>query len=650
MSLSAGNTQSSLHTSHHRPPTPPLNPHDNPSRRWTSAIPLNTHLESSSTSPQYKERRSFFSDIPISSRLPPLNLHSAGARSFSFKPKLPVLEPSTANMNDMQTFGDSFGDFYDTTFTQSDMSNHESLASLQTYEHHYGGNNPASNSNYVDPQSSLFAGNFRGTALSLGQAHSHTDTQAYNNDNYMPEANAPFQLYRPVAVSQGHAGLSNNIYAPTKVYNNFDFMAQNVQDYANVPQQHVASTPPPRTEHQAFDSSFSSGYTDYELPTQAYNHSTTGHNSSFVGDFASGSSHLPGSHNSAEQTIDHDIEDVTSPSPQVKKRKIAKARSHSSKSSTSAPSTESSASPRTKNKAGLFFNGFAEAEAVAYNRTPPTLRHDDWSEVKASPTKHVQKLLSAFSDDYADAPEHFPLTKAADKTRWVAYQDGHVDKMSKYDEQTLEAACWVLLKHLIEAHEVGMKTLRYHKIEGNTTCSDHVDMVAAAIRNYAVIRYDVVRLQRLDELVCCTTSAVSRKIANFKGNWNKTERENENQQKAEQLGIDYTPVLGDKKRKAAEASAAPKPARKRVRSAATAGIDVTAGPSTTIKQQRKDSTSSEDIPLQKTIAEMVRETTEATHTPVLNPVAVRLGFVRADTDPCASLAFQQPARASSYHY
>lgn len=543
-------------------------------------------------------------------------------------------------MNDFHNFNDFFGDSTDEAFTQSDMSHHQSLASLQTYEHHYGGNNNAGS------QSSLFAGNFRGTMPPEVQNHPHTATQTYG---YMPEANAAFQLYQPVPVTQGPAGPSNTSYAPTQVYDNYDFMAQGVQNYANVPQQHVASTPPPHNERQAFDS-FSSGYTDYELPAQAYNISTAGHTSSLVGNFDSGSSHLAGSNDSAVQTIDHDIEDVTSPSPQVKKRKIAKARSHSSKSSISAPSTESSASPRTKNQTGLFFNGFAEAEAVAYNRTRPTLRHDDWSEVKDFPIKHVQKLISAFGDDYAEAPDHFPLTKAADKTRWLAYQDGHVDKMSKYDDETLEAACWVLLKHLIEAHEVGMKTLRYHKIEGNITCSDHVDMVAAAIRDYAVIRYDVVRLQRLDELVCCTTSAVSRKMANFKGNWNKTERENENQQKAEQLGIDYTPVLGDKKRKAAEASAAPKPARKRAKSAVTAGDDMTAGPSTTIKQQRKDSTSSEDIPLQKTIAEMVRETTEATRTPVLNHAAVRLGFVRADTDPYASPAFQQPARASSYHY
>lgn len=212
----------------------------------------------------------------------------------------------------------------------------------------------------------------------------------------------------------------------------------------------------------------------------------------------------------------------------------------------SSPASHSVTPPR-KGKAdtGLNFGSFEEAEAAALHRKPPSLKHDDYRQVKNDPVPYIHKLRNAFKANYAQKPQGQHFTTEKDQRDWLNYQDTHMERMSKFDEATIESSCWMVLKNLIEAHRVGMKELKYHKIESEITCSAHVDLIAEAISDYAVIRYDVVRLQRLDELICCTNTAVQRKLANYKGNKNKAQREIQNQQQAEQQGFDYVPVLGN---------------------------------------------------------------------------------------------------------
>lgn len=523
-------------------------------------------------------------------------------------------------MSTSQHFLELYGDFSDQAmFTQPNMPPQQPLPSLQAGELYFDGNE--------DLPSASFNNAFYDGLMPEGEIHS----RATQHTGYMPQRNCAFDLYPTQPSSQSYSGQSDFTYAAPRLYNGHETLPQDARNYSAMAAQH--QTPPQSHQngyrpYNGFNETF---YDGFQLTPQLYDQPVTAaenNTATLADDLGCASTFLPVTPDSPLLNVEGNKEHVDPSGPRLHKRKIAKACSQSSKSTSSIPSPGDSSiaplSPRAKNDNNLVFNGFAEAEAVAFNRARPTLRDDDWTDVKSAPHKHVHTLLAAFGKSYAQAPEQFALVKDADKSRWITYQEGHVEKMSKYDDQTLEAACWVLLKHLIEAHEVGMKTLRYHKIEGNIKCSDHVDLVASAIRKYAVIRYDVVRLQRLDELVCCTTSAVSRKIANFKGNWNKTERENENQEKAEKLGIDYTPVLGDKKRKAADggagagaaggATATTKPARRRVRSLRPTSEDTSAVNSTIKPTLVSPTTSDNDAsPTEAT-------TTAATelHNPVAN--------------------------------
>lgn len=418
------------------------------------------------------------------------------------------------------------------------------------------------------------------------------DTPAGTQDGsegYMPQASSYNYLYQPQPVPSsfylGHG--TQHTSSGAQQYNTYESWPNNsVAQSASLPQ--FRTEPQYQPEAYTLHANVQAEDNDFHLIPQAHivtpSPKVSAAHNVHHGNISS--SNVPGSSDTSQHG-EIGSDDL--------RQQMAKPRSrHSKVTSTAKPFDSSSASsPDTGSKrpSGLFYSGFAEAEAAAFNRTRPTLQHDDWQIVKTKPAAFVQKLVKSFHEDYAQAPNQSSVVKDGDKTRWLAYQDSHIDKMAKYTDQTIEAACWVLVKHLVEAHEIGMKTLRYHKIENNITCSDHVDLVASVIRKYGVIRYDVARFQRLDELVCCTSSAVSRKIANFRGNWNKSERESENAAQAKAAGIKYVPVLGDKKRKAASSdeSACASKARKLAPAPLTSATDVV----------RKPSTSSEYVPLKK---------------------------------------------------
>ncbi|KAM3424556.1 hypothetical protein BST61_g6552 [Cercospora zeina] len=366
--------------------------------------------------------------------------------------------------------------------------------------------------------------------------------------SYMPGSNPSLNIYQPPSAYNTFYDDRQNLPRSPARFDSYGAIPLEFSNPSTLPSYHETTAPQYQYQNQLQDRyARELGAEDWNAPTYSQQRPYLDDRAASSLRTRDASSHSWSAQTSSDAPLrqpDAD-EDEDTDCRIVRQRKVIEPRSQ-----VTPPPTESLlSSPRTKKANGLYYNNFVEAEAAAFNRARSLIHNDNWAEVKADPAKYVQKLLSAFKGDYAQQPEQFALPKASDKSRWIAYQEGHVEKMTKYDDATLEAACWVLLKHLIEAHELGMKALRYHKVENNIDCSDHVDLVASAIRKYAVIRYDVVRLQRLDELVCCTTSAVSRKIANFRGNWNKTERENENKQNAEAHGIKYVPVLGDKKKR-----------------------------------------------------------------------------------------------------
>lgn len=69
-----------------------------------------------------------------------------------------------------------------------------------------------------------------------------------------------------------------------------------------------------------------------------------------------------------------------------------------------------------------------------------------------------------------------------------------------------------------------------------------------AIGRYAVIRFDLVRMLRFEDLATSPSHVVSRKVANWRGNAGKVKRDELNKEFAAAAGVEYKNVLGDKRK------------------------------------------------------------------------------------------------------
>lgn len=393
--------------------------------------------------------------------------------------------------------------------------------------------------------------------------------------HYMPSISGGMNLYQPLPInSTSYARQEENgSYQQQPSIQLADTRASSYPSYLGVNGTPPYGTPPTELDTQ-YDDPDEVDYNPFDYHQLPRDYTRSPSSALHIHGFDSSTSQAPGSSETEydEPAVAIDTDDSYQPLPSsAHKRKIAQPRARRSPHKAFTPPSSSAsqtpplqhaediAPPRGSSR--LIYNGFADAEAKAYNRSRLNIGGDDWHHIKNNPAEHVEKLVAAFDLPYGDMPEYHQLSDA-DQERWISYQEAHMEKMSKFSPEQIEASCWVLLKNIIEAHEIGVKRLRYHRSDYIEKCSAHVERIAEAIALYAVIRFDVVRLQRFDELVSTTSSAIQRKISNFKGNWGKTKRELENDERAKEAGFEYKKVLGEKKRKADE-GAAPSKAKRR---------------------------------------------------------------------------------------
>ncbi|EME78707.1 uncharacterized protein MYCFIDRAFT_178818 [Pseudocercospora fijiensis CIRAD86] len=389
--------------------------------------------------------------------------------------------------------------------------------------------------------------------------------------HYMPSVSGGMNLYQPLP-------LNSTVYTHQKDDDSYQQHPASQLDDMHVPSYAsytgVNGTPPYGTPPSDLNTHFGDpeegNFIPFDYHQLPRDFTRSSPSSLHIHGFDSSTSYAPGS--SETEHGEPVAIDTHQPLPSsANKRKIAQPRARRPvQKNFTPPSSSASRTPPLEHvheispprgSSRLIYNGFADAEAKAYNRSRLNIGGDDWHHIKNNPAEHVEKLVAAFDLPYGDVPEYHQLSDA-DQEQWISYQEAHMEKMNKFSPEQIEASCWVLLKNIIEAHEIGVKRLRYHRSDYIEKCSTHVERIAEAIALYAVIRFDVVRLQRFDELVSTTSSAIQRKISNFKGNWGKTKRELENDERAKEVGFEYKKVLGEKKRKADDEVAPPKAKRR----------------------------------------------------------------------------------------
>ncbi|KAF2166082.1 hypothetical protein M409DRAFT_23810 [Zasmidium cellare ATCC 36951] len=201
---------------------------------------------------------------------------------------------------------------------------------------------------------------------------------------------------------------------------------------------------------------------------------------------------------------------------------------------------------------GLRFTSIAQAQEFATARTPLNLPSDDFAAMEANPHPYIHKIMSAFHGPLRSEPENYDVTRIRLED-WVQYQLRNAEraqKITRQDPSRLELAAWLIFAELIEAHKLGVKPTSTSTPPANIPkCSLHLEQVLRPIRDYAIFRFDLLRLTRVDELVSNVAAATQRKLSNFKGNGRKAGRDVENAKRAAEMGFDYEAVLGSKRKR-----------------------------------------------------------------------------------------------------
>jgi len=173
-----------------------------------------------------------------------------------------------------------------------------------------------------------------------------------------------------------------------------------------------------------------------------------------------------------------------------------------------------------------------EAKKLAIKRIQLEVVDDDREDVAAHPEIWVPKIAKALDADFREhAESHERLTDAgrAEFTRWQVEHENKTwgilsekkENMSKF----AQSCAMIFYKKVLEAHELGLedvgKTVANGSAEITIKCSERINAAITAIEEYAIVKYDFLRLDRLEGLLASPSGFVKRKVDNMQINYKK---------------------------------------------------------------------------------------------------------------------------------
>ena len=180
----------------------------------------------------------------------------------------------------------------------------------------------------------------------------------------------------------------------------------------------------------------------------------------------------------------------------------------------------------------LLVSSLDEAKKIAIKRIPLEVVDDDRDDVAAHPEIWVPKIAKAIDADCREhAEDHERLTEAgqAEFTRWQVEHENKTwvvlsdkkENMSKFAQ-----SCAMIFYHkVLKAHELGLedvgKTIANGGAETTIKCSERINAAITAIEEYAIVKYDFLRLDRLEGLLASPPGFVKRKAENMLVNYKK---------------------------------------------------------------------------------------------------------------------------------
>lgn len=181
----------------------------------------------------------------------------------------------------------------------------------------------------------------------------------------------------------------------------------------------------------------------------------------------------------------------------------------------------------------LLVSGEDYAKKIAIQRIPLQVQEDDSEQVATNAHYWVPLIANAFDAIYQAQPDSPDLYTEAGLTEWTRWQEEHDDRIQAIlythsKPQVLVQACaFLFLKQILEAHENGqgpVHVLRTVAVGGSDPylkCSERIRAAISTLEKLTIVRYDLLRVERLADLAANPKGFGERKVENLWINYGK---------------------------------------------------------------------------------------------------------------------------------
>jgi hypothetical protein len=210
-------------------------------------------------------------------------------------------------------------------------------------------------------------------------------------------------------------------------------------------------------------------------------------------------------------------------------------------------------------------------KAVAIKRFELKVVDDDWEVVATQKADFVGNIVKALEVGYrplAEEDDRLTAEGRAEFTRWQTEHENKawtvLDDEEVKDPQEFAQACAVILFHrILEAHKSRFladpgKSVANGSVDITTKCSARLNAAIAAIGEYSIVKYDLLRQERLEGLIASPRGFWARKQENCFVNYKKKETSGPVKLEADKVDSAAAPKANGKgKRKRKEPSPPP---------------------------------------------------------------------------------------------
>ena len=181
----------------------------------------------------------------------------------------------------------------------------------------------------------------------------------------------------------------------------------------------------------------------------------------------------------------------------------------------------------------LLITGEQHAKQLAIQRVPLQVQQDDSEQVVANAHYWIPLIANAFDAAFQAQPDRPEAYTEAGLAEWTRWQEEHDDKVQALlfahpEPQALVQACaFLFLTKVLEAHENAqgpIHVLRTVAVGGSNPhlkCSDRVRAAITTLETFPIVRYDLMRAERLVDFAANPKGFGERKVENLWINYAK---------------------------------------------------------------------------------------------------------------------------------